>query len=192
MVIWRFTVSGGSSLVTKSSLTLATPWTVACQAPLSLEFSRQEYWSGLPFPSPGDLPNPSQTQVSCIRQILYQTSYEESLTVSTYICKKVLKEMSRKFTVPPAQSSISFSKFNWRKLWSILAITFSETAVVFPTILVYFCKDSLIFWVAIKEWSWYFNFNKYLLNIVHWGMYMYIGGCTWPLFSQGVWSPLDW
>ena len=36
----------------------ATPWTVACQAPLSMEFSRQEYWSGLPFPTPGDLPNP--------------------------------------------------------------------------------------------------------------------------------------
>ena len=36
----------------------ATPWTAACQAPLSLELSRQEYWSGLPFPSPGDLPNP--------------------------------------------------------------------------------------------------------------------------------------
>ena len=37
----------------------ATPWTVAaCQAPLSMEFSRQEYWSGLPFPPPGDLPNP--------------------------------------------------------------------------------------------------------------------------------------
>ena len=35
-----------------------TPWTVAYQAPLSIEFSRQEYWSGLPFPSPGDLPNP--------------------------------------------------------------------------------------------------------------------------------------
>ena len=35
-----------------------TPWTIACQAPLSMEFSRQEYWSGLPFPSPGDLPNP--------------------------------------------------------------------------------------------------------------------------------------
>jgi len=39
-----------------------TPWTVACQAPLSVEFSRQEYWNGQPFPSPGDLPN----QVSCI------------------------------------------------------------------------------------------------------------------------------
>ena len=35
-----------------------TPWTVAYQAPQSVEFSRQEYWSGLPFPSPGDLPNP--------------------------------------------------------------------------------------------------------------------------------------
>ena len=36
----------------------ATPWTVAHQVPLSLEFPRQEYWSKLPFPSPGDLPDP--------------------------------------------------------------------------------------------------------------------------------------
>ena len=36
----------------------ATPWTVAHQAPLSMGFSRQEYWSWLPFPSPGDLPDP--------------------------------------------------------------------------------------------------------------------------------------
>ena len=36
----------------------ATPWTVAYQASLSMGFSRQEYWSGLPFPSPGDLPEP--------------------------------------------------------------------------------------------------------------------------------------
>ena len=36
----------------------ATPWTVAYHAPLPVGFSRQEYWSGLPFPSPGDLPNP--------------------------------------------------------------------------------------------------------------------------------------
>ena len=35
-----------------------TPWTVALQAPLSVEFSKQEYWKGLPFPSPGDLPDP--------------------------------------------------------------------------------------------------------------------------------------
>ena len=43
-------------LVTKSCLTLVTPWTVACQAPLSMGFPSGEYWSGLPFPSPGDLP----------------------------------------------------------------------------------------------------------------------------------------
>ena len=36
----------------------ATPWTIALQAPLSMRFSKQEYWSGLPFPSPGDLPDP--------------------------------------------------------------------------------------------------------------------------------------
>ena len=45
-------------LVPQQCLTLLTPWTVPYQAPLSVEFSRQEYWSGLPFPSPGDLPDP--------------------------------------------------------------------------------------------------------------------------------------
>ena len=45
-------------LVAKLCSTLATPWTGAHQAALSMEFSRQEYRSGLPFPSPGDLPEP--------------------------------------------------------------------------------------------------------------------------------------
>ena len=48
----------GGGLVTKSCPTLATQWTVACQIPLSMGFPRQEYWSGLPFPSPGDLWDP--------------------------------------------------------------------------------------------------------------------------------------
>ena len=47
----------GGGLVAKLCPTLATPWTLARQAPLSMGFSRQEYWSGLPFPSPGDLPD---------------------------------------------------------------------------------------------------------------------------------------
>ena len=41
-----------------------TPWTIAHQAPLSMGFSRQEYWSRLPFPSPGDLPNSGIKSVS--------------------------------------------------------------------------------------------------------------------------------
>ena len=45
-------------VVVYSCPTLVTLWTVACQAPLSMGFSRQEYWNGLPFPSPQDLPNP--------------------------------------------------------------------------------------------------------------------------------------
>ena len=46
----------------------ATPWTIARQASLSMGFPRQEYWSGSPFPSPGDLSNPreDQTHISCI------------------------------------------------------------------------------------------------------------------------------
>ena len=50
-----FCFHGG--LATQLCPTLATLWTVAHQAPLSMGFSRQEYWSGLPFPSPRDLPN---------------------------------------------------------------------------------------------------------------------------------------
>ena len=54
-----------------------TQWTVACQVPLSMGFSRQGYWSGLPFPSPGDLPDPGMEpeslKVSCTgRQVLYR------------------------------------------------------------------------------------------------------------------------
>ena len=58
----------------------ATPWTVAYQAPPSVGFSRQEYWSGLPFPSPGDLPNPRIEPGSphC-RQTLYHLSHQENL-----------------------------------------------------------------------------------------------------------------
>ena len=67
----------GGGLVAKSCPTLVTPWTVACQVPLSMGLSRQEYWSGLPFPSPGDLPDPgiNPSLLHC-RQILYQLSYE--------------------------------------------------------------------------------------------------------------------
>ena len=45
-------------LVAKSYLTLCDPWNIAPQAPLSMGFPRQEFWSGLPFSSPRDLPNP--------------------------------------------------------------------------------------------------------------------------------------
>ena len=63
-----------------------TPWTVARQAPLSMRFSRQEHWSGLPCPPPGDLPDPrlelSSLTVSCIgRWVLYNEPHLGSLVV---------------------------------------------------------------------------------------------------------------
>ena len=59
----------------------STPWTVAYWVPRSMGFSRQEYWSGLPFPSPGDLPNQgSNLGLSHRRWILYQLSYQGSPT----------------------------------------------------------------------------------------------------------------
>ena len=49
-----------------------TPWTVAHPAPLSMGFFRQEYWNGLPFPSPGDLPNTGiEPRSPALQQILY-------------------------------------------------------------------------------------------------------------------------
>ena len=51
-------LSFGGGLVAQSCPALVTPWTVALQVPLSMGFPRQAYWNWLPFPSPGDLPNP--------------------------------------------------------------------------------------------------------------------------------------
>ena len=58
-----------------------TPWTVARQSPLSMKFSRQEYWRELLFLSPGDLPNPgTEPGLLHYRQILYQLSHQGCLT----------------------------------------------------------------------------------------------------------------
>ena len=56
----------------------AIPWTVARQAPLSVGFSRQEYWSGLPFPTPGDLPNPGIEPMSLPSMSLPSTTLAEA------------------------------------------------------------------------------------------------------------------
>ena len=61
------------------SNSFVTPWTVARQAPLSMGFSRQEYWSGLPFPSPGYLPNPGiEPRSPALQEMLYPLSHQGS------------------------------------------------------------------------------------------------------------------
>ena len=67
----------------------ATPWTVTYQAPLSMGFSRQEYWSGLPFPSPGDLPDPGVEPGSPALQANALNSEPPGKPyVGVFICKK--------------------------------------------------------------------------------------------------------
>ena len=62
-------------------LNSAMPWTVAHQAPLSMEFSRQEYWSGVPFSSPEDLPNPGSEPRSPALQADYSPPSEPPKTI---------------------------------------------------------------------------------------------------------------
>ena len=61
----------------------ATPGTIARQAPLSMEFSRQEYWSGLPCPSPGDLPDPGIEPASLMSPALAGGFFTSSITWDT-------------------------------------------------------------------------------------------------------------
>ena len=77
----RLSSSSSSSSVCVTRVWLfATPWTIARQAPLSMKFSRQDYWSGLPFLSPGDLPDPGIEPRSPAVQAdsLYCLSHQQS------------------------------------------------------------------------------------------------------------------
>ena len=74
-----------------------TPWTVACQAPLSMGFSRQEYWNGLPFLPPGDLPNPGIKPASLISLVL---PGEFFTTTATNVIQSPQSSIRRCFIVP--------------------------------------------------------------------------------------------
>ena len=80
---------GGSGLVAKSCPPFVTSWTVACPVPLSMQFSRQEYWSGLPFPSPGDLPNPGIKPFAYSPFLDYKKPFEskEYLILNSVFCQ---------------------------------------------------------------------------------------------------------
>ena len=74
----------------QSCLTLATLWTVACQAPLSMGFPRQEYWSGLQFPFPGDLLDPGIEPTSPVPPVLQADSSTAEPSVKT-LCNFIVK-----------------------------------------------------------------------------------------------------
>ena len=115
-----------------------TPWAVAHQASVSMEFSRQEYWSGLPFPPPGDLPDPGIEPMSPASPSLQANSLPLSHRGSLQYFQMhrifhqfhFLGDFSR--NLPSLQSSISSSVERWLKLpgsclcaqLSLLSLTF--------------------------------------------------------------------
>ena len=98
----------------------AIPWTVACQAPLSMEFSRREYWSRLPFPFPRDLPNPGIKLLSIVspfcRGILYLLSHQRaphiiiwcSLVLLQFLTENLSKTDSVSLPLSLSSSEICF------------------------------------------------------------------------------------
>ena len=88
-----------------------TPWTVAYQAPLSIGFSRQEYWSGLPFAFPGDLPYPGiKAGLPHCRQTLYHLSHQGSPGNSCIVFEKFLNKIIY-LTIPCFHMYVLFSIF---------------------------------------------------------------------------------
>ena len=82
LLTWAFSCLAYHARLLSHVRLFVTPWTIARQAPLSKEFPRKEYWSGLSFPPPGDLPDPlDQTDVSCISCIGIQVLYHQATQV---------------------------------------------------------------------------------------------------------------
>ena len=132
-------MDGGGGLVSKS--TLATPRTVAHQSSLSKEFSRQEYGSGLPCPSPGDLPNPAiepgssalQTDFSFYRLSHQGSPYKWIFGPVPVFCYSFLCSSDTHSWGSPARSllaqslilSLNFSSSAWH--WSTIFLSFLHT-----------------------------------------------------------------
>ena len=97
----------------------ATPWATACQAPLSMKFSKQEYWSGLLYPPAGDLPNPGIQPRSPALQADSLLSEWPGKLYSHYLLLFKIYNISLVFTL----KSIFYRDFPWIWLWSDPNIT---------------------------------------------------------------------
>ena len=95
-------------IVAQSCPTLVTPWTVVCQAPLSMGFSRQGYWSGLPCAPPGDLPDPGSNL-----HLLHWQADSLPLHVAYSVCRSIIslkKKKKKRAMHTPSWQNISLRK----------------------------------------------------------------------------------
>ena len=115
----------------------ATPWNVSYQAPLSMGFSRQEYWNGLPFPSPGDLPNPGiepwspALQAGALRLVVQFSQH--------YLLKRL--SLSHGIFLPPSSKN-KVPMGAWVYFWPFYIVPLVYISVFMP---VPCCLDDSIF-----------------------------------------------
>ena len=122
----------------------ANPWTVARQAPLFIQFSRQEYWSGLPFPPPGDLLNPGKGGTRCSLdecQCFSRSGSSSTRRKKTKLVLKIQSEMKSSLSVvsnslqphglQPHQAPLSM-EFSRQEYWSELPFPSPKGAIKLP------------------------------------------------------------
>ena len=98
----------------------ATLWTSACQAPLSMEFFRQEYWSGLPFPTPGDLPDPGIKLASLVSPALVSGFFTTAPPGKTWNTIQSQKRVYHQLTTTSAELVLlPFMRFCHRQNYSV-------------------------------------------------------------------------
>ena len=113
-----------------------TPWTAACQAPLSIGFSRQEYWTGLPFSPTGDLPR-DQTQISC-------NSY---VTGRFFTAEPSREPFNISTLLPSAEAQVQFTSGWWHKR----SIRFREIWIGIIPSLIQFVWPSAIYLTSLSH-----------------------------------------
>ena len=181
----------------------ATPWTVAYQAPLSMEFSRQEYWNGLPFPSPGDLPDPGIEPGSPALQanaLLSEPPTREEI-------EKVILKAPWKQTLASDGTTIKFKLlknffiFNWRRIALQYCIGFCHTSTWISYW--YLCVTSLpspihsthLGWQRAPVWApWVIDKFPLAIYFTYWNVHaskllsQFVTPSPFPTVSTGLFS----
>ena len=140
-----------SVCIIQSSLSLCSSWIVACQTPLSMEFSRQEYWSGLPIPSPGNLPNAG----------MGHGPYTEGRFFTIWTTRKAL---------PFTSASTKKKSLSWSLYFIIVLVLFTVFFHRLSDCLLYRCIFSVTW--NLFHFSWAHQFSALIKTIV--SLYLYL------------------
>ena len=154
-----------SVCIIQSSLSLCSSWIVACQTPLSMEFSRQEYWSGLPIPSPGNLPNAG----------MGHGPYTEGRFFTIWTTRKAL---------PFTSASTKKKSLSWSLYFIIVLVLFTVFFHRLSDCLLYRCIFSVTW--NLFHFSWAHQFSALIKTIVSLYLYLFYSFVLF-FFSWSFW-----